>query len=252
MIDVQQLTVRLGDRIALQDITFQAERGSYVAVLGPNGGGKSTLLKAILGLITIVSGSISVSSNGTRTERSTVGYVPQIKALDRTFPAVAIELVVTSRIGRWPGRISIEERRSAVSALKKVGADHLANRAINTLSGGELQRIYLARAILREPRLLLLDEPESGIDVAGTQDLYTLLEAFHREANACIIMVTHDWDVALHHASHVLLINGCQYAFGTPAEALTEEAVRATFGHVGHKHETLFAGANPPGGNHHG
>ncbi len=252
MIDVQRLTVQLGGRTALQDITFHAERGNYVAVLGPNGGGKSTLLKAILGLISPISGSISISSDATNTGRSTIGYVPQIKSLDRSFPALAVELVVTSIKGRWPGRISIEERRTATAALEKVGAGHLANREISTLSGGELQRIYLARAIIREPRLLLLDEPESGIDISGTQDLYTLLEAFHREANACIIMVTHDWDVALHHATHVLLINGRQNAFGSPSEALTEEAVRNTFGHVGHKHETLVGGTYPPGGHHHG
>lgn len=252
MIDVQHLTVQLGDRTALQDITFHAERGNFVAVLGPNGGGKSTLLKAILGLITPISGSISISSDASGTERGTIGYVPQIKSLDRTFPALAIELVVTSIIRRWPGRISVEERRTALHALEKVGADHLANRAISTLSGGEVQRVYLARAIIREPRLLLLDEPESGIDISGTQDLYSLLEAFHREANACIIMVTHDWDVALHHATHVLLVNTRQNAFGSPSEALTEEAVRNTFGHVGHKHETLIGGTYPPGGDHHG
>ena len=239
MIHIDHLTVRLGDRDVLKDISFDGSRGDYIAVLGPNGGGKSTLLKTILGLHSPREGSISFDRSSIRADSPSVGYVPQTKALDRTFPARAIELVVTSLRGRWPAVLSSAERALAMSALEQVGAPHLATRSVSSLSGGELQRAYLARAIITKPDLLLLDEPESGVDFVGTKDLYTLLESYHRETTSCIIMVTHDLDVAYHHASHVLLVNGKCYGFGSATDALTEEAVRNTFGHVGHKHSML-------------
>jgi zinc transport system ATP-binding protein len=136
------------------------------------------------------------------------------------------------------------ERNAAGSVLERVGAGHLADRPVSTLSGGELQRIYLARALITQPALLLLDEPESGIDIRGAKDLYTLLESYHRANQTCILMVTHDWDVAYYHASHALLINGTSFGFGKTSEALSDEAVRNTFGHVGHKH-AMLAGAPP-------
>jgi zinc transport system ATP-binding protein len=245
MIRVDDLTVRLGDRDVLQHLSFTADRGDYVAILGPNGGGKSTLLKTILGLYSPSSGRIQISDAASHEEGVHIGYVPQIKSLDRTFPARAVELVVTAIRNRWPAVITRAERRVALAAMERVGAEALADRSVSSLSGGELQRIYLARAVIREPDLLLLDEPESGIDVTGTKDLYTLLETFHRATRTCILMVTHDWDVATYHASHVLLVNVRAFAFGPAHEALNEEAIRNTFGHVGHEH-AMLAGADHP------
>jgi len=242
MIVAKNLTVQLGNRTALQDICFQIDQGNFLAVLGPNGGGKSTLLKSILGLISPTSGSLGLGSEEMPRRSLKIGYVPQIKSLDRTFPAQSIELVATSVIGRWPHRLSRKNRNISVAALDKVGAAHLAYQSIRSLSGGELQRVFLARAIIDDPQILLLDEPESGIDISGTADLYTLLERLHTEAKVCIVMVTHDWDVAFHHATHVLLLNNHQMGFGLPDIALTDLAIRNTVGHVGHKHDTLASG----------
>ena len=246
MIVADHLTVQLGDRTALRDVSFHVEQGNFLAVLGPNGGGKSTLLKSILGLIPPTSGSLSLGTGNARRHSIKIGYVPQIKSLDRSFPARSVELVATSVLGRWPHRLSKTDRDVSMAALERVGAAHLAQQSIGSLSGGELQRVFLARAIINQPQILLLDEPESGIDVAGTADLYTLLEHFHTEANACIVMVTHDWDVAFYHATHVLLLNNQQLCFGKPDTALTDVAIRNTFGHVGHKHDTLAIGAPFP------
>lgn len=242
MIAAKNLTVRLGDRTALQDICFKIDQGNFLAVLGPNGGGKSTLLKSILGLISPTSGSLELGNVDLNRRDLKIGYVPQVKSLDRTFPAQSIELVATSVIGRWPHRLSAKNRDVSMAALDKVGASHLAYQSIRSLSGGELQRIFFARAIINDPQILLLDEPESGIDVSGTADLYMLLEDLHTKANVCIVMVTHDWDVAFHHATHVLLLNSQQMGFGLPEIALTDLAIRNTFGHVGHKHDTLAFG----------
>ena len=238
MIDVQHAHVRLGDRLILEDITFSLEQGDFLAVLGPNGGGKSTLVKALLGTVELSSGSIQTApGNG----RKRAGYVPQIKNMDRTFPAESIELVATSETGKWPWRVSGSLRERCLKALQSAGAEHVATRPLRTLSGGELQRVYLARAILGDPALLLLDEPEAGVDAAGTSTLFDLVDTLAENSNTTIVMVTHDWDVALHHASHVLLLNRAQIAFGAPDTALSEDAIRRTFGHVGH-HHSIAAG----------
>ena len=231
------LGVRLGPRQVLEGVSFSAEAGDLVAVLGPNGSGKSTLVRALVGLIEpsqghlVVLGSAPGSSAAGR-----IGYVPQIKSLDRTFPALALELVVSAHRNSWPGPLRRADREWGLAALERAGAAHLANRQVSRLSGGELQRIYLARAIAQDVKLLILDEPESGIDAAGTSDLYEQLDAFREHSSGTVILVTHDWDAALHHASRVLLLKGRQIAFGPPTEALSESNLRAAFGHVGHAH----------------
>lgn len=240
MLHVNDISVRLGGRLVLEHVSVEAHAGDFVAVLGPNGGGKSTLIRSILGLVRLESGVITRS-----TENESVGYVPQVKTLDRTFPALAVELVATGRTGRWPFRIRAEDRRITRSALEQVGAVHLEDAPLAQLSGGELQRVYLARALVCSPPLLVLDEPEAGVDRVGAADLFDILERYRHEHAATIIMVTHDWDVAYHHASSVVLLNRGVIASGRPSVALTDEAVRQAFGHVGHAHGVV-------GGHRHG
>lgn len=235
--------VVMGDKTVLKNISFELRSGDFMAIVGPNGGGKSTLLRAILGLTNPSAGDIRLDA-GNSPRGHCIGYVPQIKSLDRTFPAFALELVITSLRGRWPAWISDDERSVAMTALAKVGADHLAKQSIGTLSGGELQRVYLAKAFIQKPDLLLLDEPETGIDASGTTDLHDLLDEFRKNTGGIVIMVTHDWDVAYHHATHVLLLNTDQISFGKPANALNNKAIRAAFGHIGHEH-AMLAGLTP-------
>lgn len=239
MLHVNDISVRLGGRLILDSVRFRADAGDFVAILGPNGGGKSTLIRAILGLVPLASGSIHSD-----TGNAVTGYVPQVKTLDRAFPATAMELVATGRLGRWPLRLGTEDRRVARAALEKVGALKLESAPLARLSGGELQRVYLARAIACTPPLLILDEPEAGVDRAGALDLFDILEMYRKEHQATIVMVTHDWDVAYHHASSVVLLNRRVVACGEPGAALTDAAVREAFGHVGHAHDVV--------GGHHG
>lgn len=225
----------------LEGITFTVEDGSFVAVVGPNGGGKTTLLRVLLGLVGPDAGRATVLGHSpSEIDPDLIGYVPQVKRLDRTFPARAIDLVMTGVHQRWPFRISTEERTQALDALRRVGAEELADRSLDGLSGGELQRIYLARSLAREPRLILLDEPATGIDVAGAADLYDVLEADQGERDTTIIMVTHDWNAAYHHADLVLLLDGRQVGFGPPDEVLTDAGLREAFGHTGHAHAMLM------------
>lgn len=243
LLTVEHLTVSLGSQDVLQDISVDVDAGSLLAVLGPNGSGKSTLLRALVGLVAPRSGRILISGSPPKSVRpGRVGYVPQIKSLDRAFPARAIELVVSAERGRWPGRITESERSLALSAMDQVGATHLADRPIGALSGGELQRVYLARAVVRRPELLLLDEPETGVDASGAADLHSLLDRYRIDHGAAVILVTHDWETAIHHATHVLLLRTRQIAFGPPGEAFNDDTVRAAFGHVGHAHGMLSAG----------
>lgn len=238
------LGVQFGDHAVLEDITFEADAGDFVAIVGPNGAGKSTLIRALLGLVAPDAGRVRVfGKRPSAVEPGLVGYVPQVKSLDRTFPARAVDLVLTALHQRWPFRIRAEERARALDALARVGAKALADRALNGLSGGELQRVYLARSLAREPRLILLDEPATGIDVAGAADLYDVLEDDQAARDTTIVMVTHDWNAAYHHASHVLLVDGRQVGFGAPNEVLTDACLREAFGHTGHAHAMLMGQA---------
>jgi zinc transport system ATP-binding protein len=239
-VSVEDLVVRFGNHAALDEISFAASTGDFVAVVGPNGAGKTTLLKVLLGLVGPDAGAVRLFGARPRNApNDVVGYVPQIKTLDRTFPAQALDLVVTALRHRWPFRIDSAERSRAVAALERVGASHLAERSLGTLSGGELQRVYLARSLVREPRLLILDEPATGVDAAGTTDLFDLLDTYQHTHQATVLMVTHDWNAAYHHATHVLLVDRRQIGFGPPQEALSEDCLREAFGHIGHAHAML-------------
>lgn len=244
-VSVSELTVRFGDHAVLDNVTFQAEPGDFVAIVGPNGGGKTTLIRVLLGLVSPEGGEARLfGRRPSAVEPGLVGYVPQVKHLDRTFPARALDLVLTALHQRWPFRIGADDRDRAREALRRVGGEALAERALADLSGGELQRVYLARSLARAPRLVLLDEPATGIDVAGASDLYDVLEDDQAERDTTIVMVTHDWNAAYHHATRVLLVDGRQVGFGAPEAVLTDECLREAFGHTGHAHAMLMGSAS--------
>jgi len=239
-VHIEHLTVRYGDYKALDDLGLEIPEGSFVAIVGPNGAGKSTFLKVLLALTSVNSGVVRIFSKAPAdVPAQWIGYVPQIKTMDRRFPALAIELVFTGLDRRWPWRTRIERQR-ALEALEQVGALHLADRSLGKLSGGELQRVCLARAIVRRPRLVMLDEPATGIDAVGEADMYHLLEAYQKESHATFLMITHDWHAATHHADLVLLLNGRQISFGPPQVALAEDNLRRAYGHIGHRHKLKF------------
>lgn len=216
--------------------------GAFVAVVGPNGAGKSTLFKVLLGLLPF-QGEVRVFGRRPKeVDPGLLGYVPQIKTFDRSFPALSLELVVSEIRRAWPFRVTRKERARALEALEEVGALELAERPLGRLSGGQLQRVFLARALVKRPRLLLLDEPATGIDPLGEQDLYRLLEAYQARSGATVLMITHDWEAAFHHATHVLVLNRDVIGFGPPERALSEECLRRAFGHLGHAHAIRMAG----------
>jgi zinc transport system ATP-binding protein len=237
-ISARNLALSVGGNSLLEDLTLDVAPGAFCAVLGPNGAGKSTLLKLIIGLLAPTAGRLEVlgATAGSPALARRIGYVPQVKTLDRTFPALAIDLVASGITGSWPWRIPPAHLAQAETALAQAGALELAQRALGVLSGGELQRVYLARALARQPRLLLLDEPAAGIDAAGEHDMFHILEDYQRKTGATVLLVSHDWGAAWHHASQALLLSRRLLASGPPREVLTDGALREAFGHSGHSH----------------
>ncbi|MCC5875187.1 MAG: ABC transporter ATP-binding protein [Candidatus Sumerlaeia bacterium] len=237
VVDCHDASVTLGEFQALRDVTMALDPGSFLAVMGPNGAGKSTFMKALMGLVPLSGGSITVLGNrpGEHVRRE-IGYIPQIKTLDRNFPALPMELVLTGLRGTWPWRITASERETAHEAMKIAGVDHRIGVPIGKLSGGELQRVYLARAFVREPKIVLLDEPATGMDRRGEADMYSVLDKYRSKHGATVIMITHDWEAAHHHATQVLLLDRGMIGYGAPGDVLVEDNMRRAFGHVGHHH----------------
>jgi len=240
-IEIDTVSVFFGKYCVIQNISLLIKKAEFVTIVGPNGAGKTTLLKVILGLIEPTSGRIEVFSKKPCELRfDEVGYVPQIKNLDRTFPAKVYELVATGLTGKWRFIISKEIKRLTYEALAKTGIENLAEKPLNKLSGGELQRVYLARSIIRKPKLLILDEPATGIDSVAEVDFSKVLEEQQRQHQTTILMVTHDWEYAFHHSDKVLLLNKRLIAFDIPKSVFTEDNLKRTFGHIGHEHTMQF------------
>lgn len=233
-LNIENLRVNFGGRVALYDVNLRVEEGSFTAIVGPNGSGKTTLLKTILGLIKPNAGKIEIFGASLKDySPDLIGYVPQIKSQDRKFPAKAIELALNGAKKNWIGLISKSEREKAMEALSKVGAENLAERDVNTLSGGELQRIYLARSFARNPRLLLLDEPATGVDMVCEKTLNNSIEDYCKKEGKTVVMVSHNWAAAYHHAEKVALLNKTPIAIGPPEEALAESVLAKAFTHIG-------------------
>ncbi|TVQ80736.1 MAG: ABC transporter ATP-binding protein [Bradymonadales bacterium] len=237
LIEAKNLSLKIGRNPILSDLNFSVPDHSFFCILGPNGAGKSMLIKLILGLFEASAGSLKVfDQSPAQVPAEWVGYVPQIKTFDRSFPGLSTELVISGELGRWPARMTSAQRAKAREALKMVGAESLEDRSLHQLSGGELQRVFLARAFILPRRLLILDEPATGIDTLGEADLYSLLEEYGKRNSCNIIMITHDVDVARHHASHVLLLNHRQIQFSDRDSGLSEEQLERAFGHSQHHH----------------
>jgi len=216
------LVVEVGGRMLLDGVSMRVERGELVALCGPNGGGKTTLLKTVLGLVAPKTGSVEIL--GGRAGTSAIGYLPQRKGFSTDFPATAIELVVANLRGGWPFRIGAKDRGVAQGSLDRVGAGHLADRPLGSLSGGETQRVFLARALATEPELLLLDEPTAGVDARGRAEFLDLLESLGRKGTISVVLVTHNVAAVRRLASRAFYLDRRVVAAGHPDEVFPRES----------------------------
>jgi zinc transport system ATP-binding protein len=229
------VVVELGGRRVLDDVSFEVERGEFACLCGPNGGGKTTFLKAALGLVPLAAGEIEVLAARPGAAGSAVGYVPQAKSFNPAFPARVVDVIVANRRGAWPVRTTSADRDAARAALARVGGEGLLDAAVRGLSGGELQRAYLARALVNDPALLLLDEPTAGVDSRGRAEFLDLLAGVAARGDLAAVLVTHNPAAVRRLARRVVYLDGRVRAWGAPAEVLGREWDRAAFS--GHDHE---------------
>lgn len=217
VIDLAGVNYAYGNLPVLSDLSLRIAAGEFVGLVGPNAGGKSTLLKLILGLLTPQSGRIRVLGKTPREARRRLGYVPQYPTFPRDFPIAVEQVVLMGRLGLGPqlGWYRAADRSAARQALREVEALDLATRRIGTLSGGQLQRVLLARALVSAPEILILDEPTANIDERMEGDIFELLAAF--KARMTILVVSHDIAFISGYVQRVLCLNRTLIAHQTEA-----------------------------------
>jgi zinc transport system ATP-binding protein len=241
---IENLGVVLGKAQILSDINIHIHCGELTALIGTNGAGKSTLLKAILGEIPH-SGTLQyLDAKGVRNGHPLIGYVPQQLNFDLSTPTSVFDLFMAclTNIPSWiagPGTI----RGRVSKSLEKVQAEHLMDRRLGALSGGELQRILLALALDPVPDLLLLDEPVAGIDRNGLELFYNIVSDLRANYDLSIILVSHDFGLVAKHADRVILLNGTVIASGIPREVFNDDRTREEFGMLWQRDE--YAAAQP-------
>lgn len=219
LIVCRDLSLGYEGRSVLNRLNLRVRSGDYLCVVGDNGSGKSTLLRGLLGLLPPLEGSIQRAAE---LERGAVGYLPQQTRAQRDFPATVEEVVLSGCLNQKGPRFfySAAQRSRALMNLGKLGILELKDQSYRDLSGGQQQRVLLARALCAASRLLILDEPVTGLDPAAAQDLYKILRYLNKEEGMAVVMVTHDLRPALREAGMVLHIGHRGIFLGTPAEYL--------------------------------
>lgn len=227
-IELRDVWLTFRDQPVLEAIDLTIPEGEFVGLIGPNGGGKTVLLKVILGLLEPDRGTVRVLGRSPRDARGLVGYVPQHLVFDPEFPIRAVDVVLMGRLGRRRLLRPYDraDRDAAARALEQVDGLDLATRPIGKLSGGQLQRVLVARALVTDPRLLLLDEPTSSLDPASGQDVHGLLETL--ASRMTVVLVSHDVGVISQHVGSVACLNRRLHYH--PSGGITRETIEATYG----------------------
>lgn len=228
VIELEKVSCILSGRPVLDSVDLKVREGDLYAVIGPNGGGKTTLLRVILGLLPASSGTVRVFGKDPREARSRVGYVPQYRTFDFHYPVTVENMVLSGRLGHIGGpvrRFSPMDREAAQKALERTGILHLSRRPIADLSGGEQQRAIIARALVGDPALLILDEPMVYVDTPTEVQLFDLLEELL--GTMTILLVTHDIGAISTHVTRVACLNGRIFTHDT--SEISEEMLTAAY-----------------------
>lgn len=212
----QNLSIGYDAKIILRDLSFSVDAGDYLCIIGENGTGKSTLMKTILGLHTPISGRVEIADG---IQPNEIGYLPQQTAIQKDFPASVREVVISGCIGKCGLRpfYNSRDRQLAEKMMERMGIGHLSKQCYRELSGGQQQRVLLARALCATQKMLLIDEPFTGLDPKATAELYHLIDELNLCYGITIIMITHQVTSAIEHASRILHI-GKTVFFGSKKE----------------------------------
>ena len=234
-VEIENLSVAAKGRELLRNINFVLEEGSFLGIVGPNGGGKTTLVRTILGLVKPASGSIRVfgqSPAAALSQGGVFGYLPQHQNIDPNFPATALDIALMGRYRaagflKWPGK---KDREKALGCLSIMGVEDLRDRQYSQMSGGQQQRVSIARALSSDPRILILDEPSTGIDVVGQEDFYHLLKGLQKKMKLTILMVTHDIGGVTAYVDAISCLNITLHYHGNPLGALDDKVMTSLYG----------------------
>lgn len=228
-IEMEDVSVRLGNKTVLKDVSVSLDEGTFLGIIGPNGGGKTTFLKVLLGLITPEEGEVRIYEKPPSKISYEVGYVPQYSKFDAQFPISVWDVVLMGRVGElgWKPFYSRKDKKIAKRCLKLVNMEDYSNRQISELSGGQQQRVLIARALATEPDILLLDEPTASVDEKIQTSIYELLKKLNENRNMTIILVSHDIGVISSYVNEVACLN--KYFIYHGSDELTSEMVEATY-----------------------
>lgn len=236
IIEVKNVSFAYGAKEdVLENINLQIHKGDYIGFVGPNGSGKTTLIKIILGLLNSRAGEVSLfgKSSADFDEWSKIGYVPQrIINFEKNFPITVFEVVkmniqVDKFFWQRDGR---DNSQQVLEALRKVGVENLKNRLIGDLSGGQMQRVFIARALINKPEVIFLDEPTTGIDEESQKSFFQLLQKLNKEMGITIVVVSHDIEKLTQEVMHMVCINKTLTCHTTPEEFIRESQTSNMFG----------------------
>ena len=235
VIEIENLSVVLKDKAVLKNINLSLTEGLFLGIVGPNAGGKTTLIRTILGLTIPTAGSVKIFGHNPETlsgKDAVFGYLPQHLNVDPNFPADALDIVMMGRYKktgflRWPGK---KDRDTALQCMSLMGIEGLRDKQYSQLSGGQQQRVSIARALAGQPSILILDEPSTGIDVVGQEDFYHLLKGLQKKMGLTILMVSHDIGAVTTYVDEIACLNISLHFHGNPLGALNETVMTSLYG----------------------
>ncbi len=234
-IELNNVSFKYNDTPVLEDLTFTVRKGEYLGIIGPNGGGKTTLLRIILGLLHPTEGSVRLFGKDHHDfkERYRIGYVPQrATQSDRGFPATVLEVVKSGRVPRLGFFLGFNKKdiKAVEHAIQVSGIERYRDTLVDNLSGGERQRVFIARALAGDPDILILDEPTVGVDIGAQKIFYEFLATLNREHNLTIVFVSHDVDSISKEVKTILCLNHNLVCHGFPEELVSEHVLKRLYG----------------------